>query len=485
MPRAASKTLSNDYLDDESAYLSGVSYRLHISSYSLRHSPCKHRTGPVESMSVRPANGLLLPVATLHVMRAYTLANATINALSPVVRRVARDRTTFSNSESNRIQNAPPILTNRRFTSYRIHLSPGSRRGSRSSKRSASSTSNKRHVPEPPAADEPSEDLPPLSDPPALVPAMKVFSQEHSPSPDSPPALVQATLPSHDDSLGSMASSPETSYSSSGMSQNSLDAPPPGAPYRASTSTYQDQSEGTGFHYVSQPSEDGFSSLPPASGHTRASPPASPLSLTAAHRQLAPTAAAASSQLSFGGDSGSNAGSPPSSQRPPTPTYGYQDEATAAAAAVAAAATYPPTAPLLDTTANGHHATAAELAQSGYPPNMPLSMHNQHQHHHNPHQHHHHQQHHHQPQHHQPRYPSPPILAPIHSNRSYRTIESHNNSMLAAAATTTTQPYLHHPQPLSNEYHHVHQHHHHYQSSNEYWKADSGIRAKGIGALVQ
>lgn len=93
---------------------------------------------------------------------------------------------------------------------YRIHLSPGSRRNSKSRVLATPAKRNSTLV-EPPLS-------PPLS-PPRLEPARIYIS--HSPPPDSPPPLAQATLPATAHPADSLSTpSPDSPYSA--VSQHSL-----------------------------------------------------------------------------------------------------------------------------------------------------------------------------------------------------------------------------------------------------------------------
>ncbi|KXN83454.1 Transcriptional regulator NRG1 [Leucoagaricus sp. SymC.cos] len=131
---------------------------------------------------------------------------------------------------------------------YRIHLSPGSRRSSTRSAISRAMGGAKRGAGTAVAVPEPPNAPPPLSSPPALEPA-RIYTH-HATPPDSPPPLAQATLPATahlaDGSSSRSSSSPEQQYSqyvplSMGNSQYS---------YRSGTTTYQEQSQGSGFTYV-------------------------------------------------------------------------------------------------------------------------------------------------------------------------------------------------------------------------------------------
>jgi len=181
------------------------------------------------------------------------------------------------------------------IASYRIHLSPGSRRTSSRSSRSSRGMGSRRGAnsglapsssgtlsypspDSPPALTSSLTNLPipppPLS-PPPLEPAHpngphgRSLYVQHSPPPDSPPPLAPATLPAtmhHQQqsqfivSRSSNSSSPEGMYHASfssnmpmnGSSSHSPTIPVPGYSYRAGTSTYQEQATGAsgGYTYV-------------------------------------------------------------------------------------------------------------------------------------------------------------------------------------------------------------------------------------------
>ncbi|KAJ8074334.1 transcriptional repressor [Marasmius tenuissimus] len=162
---------------------------------------------------------------------------------------------------------------------YRIHLSPGSRRtSSRSgaSKAGRSGGTSKRSSsgvlqPTPPSS------IPPPPDSPPPLEQARIYVA-HSPPPDSPPPLAQATLPATVVHAQRNSSSPslESSYSYEHSPAPPLSAPPlsqvdhapshsPSYSYRGSTSTYHEQTGGNGFSYVHT------TPLPPAS-HSPASP---------------------------------------------------------------------------------------------------------------------------------------------------------------------------------------------------------------------
>jgi zinc finger protein CreA/MIG len=158
---------------------------------------------------------------------------------------------------------------------------------------------------------------PPLSSPPALEQA-RMYTHHASP-PDSPPALAQATLPATahlaDGSSSRSSSSPEQQYAQYviGNSQYS---------YRSGTTTYQEQSQGSGFTYVhTTPLNANSSTNPlsyPSSSHdtfNNSHPSRHSIShITATTSPPSP----ASDQSASSHTSG-----------PPTPTYNIYDDAQA------------------------------------------------------------------------------------------------------------------------------------------------------------
>lgn len=375
--------------------------------------------------------------------------------------------------------------------SYRIHLSPGSRRSSTrsaiaramnpagSGKRNSSSSSESPSAP------------PSLSSPPALEPA-RVYSH-HSTPPDSPPPLAQATLPATahlpDSASSRSSSSPETSYSpinhhlvpmsSQGINMPGSNSQQPYS-YRSGTTTYQEQSQGAGFTYVHttpishsssssngntfssySSSHDDFSnhSLPHINTNT-----SSPV-LHQQHLQDSPTSQSSMSmssrhsishishpQSSYSQNQPSSAGPPsPTSSHsvsshtsgPPTPTYSvFNDEAH----------TYHHGSGMISDApglSSGHISPQGHLVHPSYSP----SMHNG------------------------SRFDSPPpVLAPIQNDRHVRSEDRLSQSQPQLHGSS---PYIHHPQPLPTEY----QYHQSMGLGHGAWKADSGMR-KGV-ALVQ
>lgn len=323
--------------------------------------------------------------------------------------------------------------------SYRIHLSPGSRRNSKSRVlgTTAKRTSAILDPPPPPPS-------PPLS-PPRLEPA-RIY-MHHSTPPDSPPPLAHATLPVLDSLSG------DNQYSA--VNQHSLISPglPPSYSYPTGTS-YGESSQ---FSYVND-SSSSFPSyhnsqeyethhlphlntvIPPSHSHSPS--PVSSISIGSRH---------SIAHISHPYN-GTNPPSPASSQsissHPPTPPLTY---------------------PIYEN--DYHHGNNSIVHEQ-----LPLSAHT------------HIPQHHHSPHStysptmaihpsaipSSPRYPSPPpVLAPLQGN-------VHNNH---------TQ-YLHHSHSGSADfggYRHSYSHHHHHHprhlslAGHDAWKAHS----KGIEGLVQ
>lgn len=269
-------------------------------------------------------------------------------------------------------------------------------------------------VPEPPNAP------PPLSSPPALEPA-RIYTHHGTP-PDSPPPLAQATLPATahlpDGSSSRSSSSPEQSYSpyvplNMGNSQYS---------YRSGTTTYQEQSQGSGFTYVhttplshsppnsstnslsySSSSHDTFNNSHP-SRHSISHITSYNAPATSASSTTTPPSPASSHSVSS------------HTSGPPTPTYNVYDDSQAR---------YHSNAIIAD---HGHLYPSAGRFDS-----------------------------------------PPPTLAPIQERRDDCHPQSHASS-----------PYIHHPQPLSNDYPHYPP----LSIGHAPWKSESGLR-KGVGALIQ
>lgn len=113
------------------------------------------------------------------------------------------------------------------FFSYRIHLSPGSRRNSRrpgGAKRAA-------------AAERP------IDRPPPTLEDVSVYAHHLTP-PDSPVPLVQPIIPVDGPTPPPLPSTPEQAY------YGLADSPYVSYSYRSATTTYQEQGQGSGFTYI-------------------------------------------------------------------------------------------------------------------------------------------------------------------------------------------------------------------------------------------
>ncbi|KAF9443360.1 hypothetical protein P691DRAFT_417191 [Macrolepiota fuliginosa MF-IS2] len=171
---------------------------------------------------------------------------------------------------------------------------------------------------------------PPLS-PPALEQA-RLYTH-HATPPDSPPPLAQATLPATahlpDGSSSRSSSSPEQSYAqyvplSMGNSQYS---------YRSGTTTYQEQSQGSGFTYVH---------TTPLS-HSPPNPSTNSLSYSSSSHDAFNNSHASRHSIShitsYNSSSAQSTATPPSpasshsvsshTSGPPTPTYNVYDDSQA------------------------------------------------------------------------------------------------------------------------------------------------------------
>ena len=232
------------------------------------------------------------------VIPEFTLARGITNAHFQAVKRAAPGKITCNNSTSFIVQSLPLICLNRpsianpfdRFThSYRIHLSPGSRRNS---SRSAIARAMNGSVPtlnnasiRRASASSGSPEFPPslppqLSAPPNTSEPARAYTI--STPPDSPPQLAHATLPATmhppPESVSSRSSSgPDSPYSPISQEQQlhnnqlvSMSSHPidingnsqPFSHYRSGTTTYQEQSQGSGYQYVHHNSVS-----PPGSAH--------------------------------------------------------------------------------------------------------------------------------------------------------------------------------------------------------------------------
>lgn len=250
---------------------------------------------------------------------------------------------------------------------------------------------------------------PPLSSPPALEQA-RMYAH-HATPPDSPPPLAQATLPATahlpDGSSSRSSSSPEQSYQYVPLNMANS-----GYSYRSGTTTYQEQSQSTGFTYV----------------HT------TPLSHSPPNSSTNPLSYSSSSHDAFNNSHPSRhsishitypASSHPSSTTPPSPASSHS---------VSSHTSGPPTP-----TYNVY-----DDPQARYHGNAIIADQN------------------HQLYASSGRYDSPPpTLAPIQERREDCHPQSHASS-----------PYIHHPQPLPNDYSHYPP----LSIGHTPWKSESGMR---------
>ena len=233
---------------------------------------------PRKNMSALPVNAPSPPVVTLLATLAFIPESATTNAPSPVVRPVAPARTISSNSESLVVVSKSVSLT--RFFSYRIHLSPGSRRNSRRPGGAKRAAAAERSIDRPP---------PTLED-------VSVYAHHLTP-PDSPVPLVQPIIPVDGPTPPPLPSTPEQAY------YGLADSPYVSYSYRSATTTYQEQGQGSGFTYI----------------HTT---PLTSASHDGSRRSISHIMSYPASPLS------SSASSNPASSHgsgPPTPTYIYDE----------------------------------------------------------------------------------------------------------------------------------------------------------------
>ena len=386
------------------------------------------------------------------------------------------------------------------LSSYRIHLSPGSRRSSARSSAPKSMNGKKGNNNATPTT-EPPLAPPPLSSPPPLETA-RIYSH-HSTPPDSPPPLAQATLPAtasipltgsrmQQSSPGrSPSSSPDTPYPPSDHHLVSLQSQglsnSPNYNYRSGTTTYQEQSQGPGYTYVhttpithpSSGSSNGTSFSSYSSSHNNFN--VSPIQPQQAqnqnqHRDNSPVSI--SSRHSISHISHPQSSYQSSSATPPSP---------ASSQSVSSHNSGPPTPnyPVFHDDAHSyHHHQHSQHHGNGM-------MNNDHHHHQQQQQQHQHQQQHQQqhhsqshllPQHSGNHYHSnghsagrfnspPPTLAPIQGERLIRRDDSRHSQ------NHSTSPYIH-SQPVGD-----YPYHQGMGLGHGAWKADSGMR-KGLGAAL-
>lgn len=377
------------------------------------------------------------------------------------------------------------------YLSYRIHLSPGSRRSSTRSAiaRAMNSTASPKRssLPSPEAQMSP----PPMS-PPALEPA-RLYAA-HSPPPDTPPPLAPATLPTGmhiaDPVSSRSSSSPDNSYSPTNhhllsMPSNSMSLPGPQSySYRNGTTTYQEQSQGAGFTYVhttpihsTSNSASNFSysnahgsfgnhGLPHMNStatvihNTRHNSESSISGITSRHSisHISHPHSYSQAQSSSGGPPSPASSHSVSSHTsgPPTPTY-----------------------PVFHGDGHAYHADGLLGNEGTSHPSMGVPSHILHQN--NVYHHHHHGG----SQTHSSsgamglgsgRFVDspPPTLAPIQDERFIRREDRHSTQ------SHSSSPYIHHPQPLSSDYPYSQP----LGLPTAGWKSENSLR-KGVGALVQ
>jgi len=364
------------------------------------------------------------------------------------------------------------------FSSYRIHLSPGSRRstnrsGKANAKKAAAAAAAANTNAESPIAP------PPLSSPQTLEPT-RIYSHHSSP-PNSPPPLAQATLPatatlplpnSRLDAASdrsSSSASPQAPYSpthqgmpmspqSLGMSSGNSQS----YAYRSGTTTYQEQSQGAGFTYVHTTPVNTHSSHAGPNGsfpsytnahenyNTHSMNPQnrgnSPISLSSRH-SISHISHPHSSYTQNHQSSSAGPPSPASSHSvsshtsgPPTPTYPvFHDDGHS----------YHHQShnmiPDHSGMGNAHmNSQSHHIMHHGYSSNIQNN-----------------------------RFDSPPpILAPIQDERHIRRDERHTQPH-------NTSTYIHHPQPMTTDY----PYHQSLGLGHGAWKGDSGMR-KNVGTAL-
>lgn len=363
---------------------------------------------------------------------------------------------------------ARQVPINHNFDSYRIHLSPGSRRNSARSggarKRasvaaSATVTSAESVIPPPPLT------------PPPLEQA-RIYAH-HSPAPESPPPLVQATLPHtaalpipnsrFESASGRLSSSSSDSYIGS-QGLNLSGSGHLNYNYRSGTTTYQEQSQtaGNGYTYVHTTPicSTASGSTGNASGSNNfASYQSAHTSFGNQHAQQHSTHLRTAPTPSRHSISHINNPHYPPSQQPSNNPPSPASHSVSSHNSVASGPSTPPYSLSYDDdhgyTHNSHEMLTvqtgihnnhmnAQYLQHGFSSNGVG---------------------------HAPRFASPPpTLAPIQDERYIRRQEPrHSQSHIS--------PYLHQPQPLSTEY----SNHQTMGLGHGVWKAD--VR-KGVGATV-
>ena len=374
-------------------------------------------------------------------------------------------------------------------SSYRIHLSPGSRRSA--ARGSARGQTAKKAVIPPPVLAEPpvqvvvpSQPSPPPLSPPPLEQARINFTHDISP-PDSPPPLAQATLPAtatlsiapaRMDAASDRSSSSSSPQAYSSSSQNALPMSSQSASvsagqtysYRNGTTTYQEQSPGTGSAYTyvhttplsqqsaSASNSSSYSSYPNSANshnysnhslqHHATQSRNSPISVSVSSRHSISHISHPHSSYSQNQSSSAGPASPASSHSvsshtsgPPTPTYPvFHDDGQSYHSGNTIMAEHPG----LHTT---HINSQPHILHNQYPPTVQTSG----------------------------RFDSPPpTLAPIQDERLVRRDMRHSSHH--------TSPYIHQPQPLPTEYSY---HHQALGLGHSTWKGDNNMR-RGLGTAL-
>lgn len=429
----------------------------HMTSRPPHRPAHRHLPRPLHrrrSMFARRAIELSRPADISPDTLEFTQVKGIINALFLDAKRAARGRTTFNNSKfdssySSRISVLLLTLPTSDYFSYRIHLSPGSRRSSgRAAARSSANGARRVRTVSVPSVDVTSV-VPPLS-PPPLEPSRPI---DNAP-PDSPPPLAPATLPVAYESCsprsGADSASPEPNYPILSPMSHSVNmvATTSQYTYRTLSTSYQeDENDAYGYpaagSYASYSSHNEYPSAqslstvqtPPLSQlHTRENSPASALSSRHSISHI--------SHSYISGHSGTSTITPPSPASPhPIPSH-------------SSAPPSPPYSNYTDTTQSAPYSTSTLVANSHLPAhNLSQSTYTL--------------------QTNASRYTSPPrTLPPIHDEREYQSRRGplHRNH---------SAPYIHHPQPMSTDFGYTHT-----QLAgltHGAWKTEHGMRRGLVG----
>jgi zinc finger protein CreA/MIG len=334
----------------------------------------------------------------------------------------------------------------------------------------ASQTYNKRHTDTHASG---SNAPPPLSTPPSLESATRSYTM--ATPPDSPPPLARATVPAPihpPDSVSNRSSSSPDAYSPTSHSQllplNGVNGHghTTYSQYRSGTTTYQEQSQGAGYTYVHttpishSPSSSGSLNGQGMHGasfsyttshaydnlsheHSTPSPPMSSISSRHSISHISHPQPYPNGLQSSGGpsspESTASVTSTHTTSGPTTPSYtGYNDEGHYGVVLEPS--------PELQGLAGGHVNSHGQLINGYTSMIQSNSISN--------------------------RFDSPPpILAPIQGDRATVRGDQHQRM----------PPYMQHSQ-MSNDYQYQQSH---LGLGHSGWKSESGLRSKGIGALVQ